>query len=190
MADSFRSEVNGSLWMAHWIIGLFNLKRIITIRPIGVWHQSTARAIESRRLLMLLNRFRGTLMSYTDRSVQLSFKSNAPMANGSAHQMVHPIRSKRALRNEMLLCVARRRTVLLCLYIFVGKIEQNRQHYTILTSYLLNSCIRSVSHLHSCDIALSLLLVWYCLTIWCKYETKTQTGAFLPYILNCRDYVL
>ncbi len=49
-------------------------------------------------------------------------------ANGSMRQMIHLIRSKRALRNEMPLCVARRWTVLLGLYIFIGKIEQNKQH--------------------------------------------------------------
>ncbi len=92
-------------------------------------HQSSARAVESRRLCVLLNLSRGTLMRYSDRSDDDPLQiQGAYMTNGSTRQMIHPIRSKRALRNEMPLCVAQRRTVLLCLYIFVGKIEQNKQH--------------------------------------------------------------
>ncbi len=33
--------------------------------------------------------------------MMIRFKSNEPMANGSTRQMIHPVRSKRALRNEM-----------------------------------------------------------------------------------------
>ncbi len=84
-------------------LGLFDLKRIITIRSISVWHQSTTRAIESRPLCMLLN----------------------------------------------------------------------RSHF-LLTELLYK-------------ISITFALVWYCLTIWCKYETKTQTGTFLPHILNFSD---
>ncbi len=87
--DSFRSEVNGSLY--EWFIeslGLLDLKWIIIIRAIGVGHQSTARAKESRWLLMLLNRSRGTLMYNTDRSDDdpLQIQRFKP-------QIFHPIRS-------------------------------------------------------------------------------------------------
>ncbi len=75
---------------------------------------------------MLLNHSHGTLMLYSDRSDDDPLQIQR--ANGSMCQMIHPIRSKRELRIEMPLCVARRRTVLLCLYIFIGKIEQNKQH--------------------------------------------------------------
>ncbi len=43
------------------------MQRHCAHRMIVVWHQSTARATENRRLRMLSNRSRGTLMSYADR---------------------------------------------------------------------------------------------------------------------------
>ncbi len=67
-------------------------------------------------LCMLLNRSHGTLMSYTDQSDD---PLQIHVAKGSTRQMVHPNHSKCALRNEMPLCVARRWTILLCLYIYI-----------------------------------------------------------------------
>ncbi len=48
-------------------------------RMVSVWHQSTARAIRKHRIHRLSYRSRGTLMSYTDHSVQRRLKSNAPI---------------------------------------------------------------------------------------------------------------
>ncbi len=45
---------------------------------VSVWHQSTARAIRKHRIRLLSYRSRGTVMSYTDHSVQSRLKSNAP----------------------------------------------------------------------------------------------------------------
>ncbi len=45
---------------------------------VSVWHHSTARAIREQTDPMLSNGSRGTLMSYTDHSVQRRLKSNAP----------------------------------------------------------------------------------------------------------------
>ncbi len=139
---------------------------------------------------MLLNHSRGTLTLYSDRSDDDPLQIQGAYGQWFNAPNDSPNSFKTCIKK---LCVARRLTVLLCLYIFVGKIEQtnNVSKITpILTSYVLNCCIRSVSHLHSC--ALSILLMWYCLTIWCKYETKTQTGAFFPHTLNIRGilYVL
>ncbi len=47
-------------------------------RMVSVWHQSTAREIREQMKPMLSNGSRGTLISYTDHSVQRRFKSNAP----------------------------------------------------------------------------------------------------------------
>ncbi len=44
----------------------------------SVRHQNTPRAIRKHRFHLLSYRSRGTLMSYTDHSVQCRFKSNAP----------------------------------------------------------------------------------------------------------------
>lgn len=82
------------------------------------------------------------LMSSTDRSVPRRFRSSVHMTNDS------PVHSKPGGSNEIPLCAARRRTVL-------------TKTDTVLTSYWLNCCVRSVSLLHSCDIALSSLLVCY-----------------------------
>ncbi len=46
---------------------------------VSVWHQSTVRAIREPMDPMLSNGSRGTLMSYTDHSVQSRLKSNAPI---------------------------------------------------------------------------------------------------------------
>ncbi len=46
---------------------------------VSVWHQSTARAIRKHRIHLLSYHSCGTLMSYTDHSVQCSLKSNAPI---------------------------------------------------------------------------------------------------------------
>ncbi len=46
---------------------------------VSVWHQSTARAIRMHRIHLFSYHSRGTLMSYTDHSVQRRLKSNAPI---------------------------------------------------------------------------------------------------------------
>ncbi len=46
---------------------------------VSVWHQSTTRAIREQMDPMLSNGSRGTLMSYTDHSVQRRLKLNAPI---------------------------------------------------------------------------------------------------------------
>ncbi len=53
---------------------------------VSVWHQSTARAIREQLVSMLSNGSRGTLMSYTDHSMQRRLKSNA--ANVTFHDHV------------------------------------------------------------------------------------------------------
>ncbi len=174
MDDSFRSEVNVSLY--EWFIkslGLFDLKRIITVWPICVWHQITARAIESRQLCMSLNHSRSTLISHTDRSVLHRFKSNEP--NGSPNSFKTWIKKWNAAGY----CSETNSSAV---FIFslakLSKTDSIVSKITVLNAYLLNCCIKSVSHLHSCStrVILHLLLVWYCLTITYdvrKYETKT-----------------
>ncbi len=46
---------------------------------ISVWHQSTARAIREQMVPVLSIGSRGSLMSYTDPSMQRRLKSNAPI---------------------------------------------------------------------------------------------------------------
>ncbi len=46
----------------------------------SVWHQSTVRAIREQMVPMLSNGSRGTLMSYTDHSMQCRLKLNAPIS--------------------------------------------------------------------------------------------------------------
>ncbi len=46
---------------------------------VSIWHQSTAGAIREEMDPLLSNGSRGTLMSYTDHSVQRCLKSNAPI---------------------------------------------------------------------------------------------------------------
>ncbi len=46
---------------------------------ISVWHQSTAREIREQMVPVLSNGSRGSLMSYTDPSMQRRLKSNAPI---------------------------------------------------------------------------------------------------------------
>ncbi len=151
MADSFRSGP-----LSKWSIeslGLFDLKRIITIRPIGVWHQSTARAIESRRLLMLLIRFRSTLMSYIDRSVQRRFKSNAPMAkwfnaaNGSPNSFKTCIKKLNAA-----VCCSETNSSALSLYFCWQNWAKQTTLHNI--NFLLTELLRKIS--------ITFALVWYC----------------------------
>ncbi len=53
---------------------------------VSVRHQSTARAIRKHRFHLLSYRSRGTLMSYTDHSVQRRLKSNTPHVRTQAEQ--------------------------------------------------------------------------------------------------------
>ncbi len=46
---------------------------------VSVWHQSTARAIREQIDPMFSNGSHGTLLSYTDHSVQHRLKSNTPI---------------------------------------------------------------------------------------------------------------
>ncbi len=46
---------------------------------VSLWHQNTARAIRKHRHHLLSYGSRGTLMSYTDHSMQRRLKSHAPM---------------------------------------------------------------------------------------------------------------
>ncbi len=48
---------------------------------VSVWHQSTARAIRKHRIRLLSYRSHGTLMSYTDHSLQRRLKSNVPICS-------------------------------------------------------------------------------------------------------------
>lgn len=76
MADSFRSEVNGSLWMVHWSIRLVRLEADHHHQNDRCETSKYCKSLESKRLLMLLNRSRGTLMSHIGRSVQRHFKAS------------------------------------------------------------------------------------------------------------------
>ncbi len=115
--------------------------------------------------------------------------------NGSLFEsLVHMIRSKHGFIQKLNTAVFLRDTQQFCCgflgNIFVGKTEQKHiilcwKYSTIITSYLLNCCIKS--HLpsvcsswqkqHSCDTALPARVI--SLIVWYKYETKTHTGAFL-----------
>ncbi len=61
---------------------------------VSVWHQSTARAIIEQMDPMLSNGSRGTLMSYTDYSVQRCFKLNAPIKTASSVDAHHAALSR------------------------------------------------------------------------------------------------
>ncbi len=189
MADSFRSELNGSLWMVHWIIRLVRLEadhhyqidQCVTSKYRKSYReQTTPYAFESlSRYFDVIHRSVCAELLQIQRAYGQTFR--AP--NGSHNSFKTCIKKIMAA-----VCCSEINSSALSLYFHWQNWTKQTTlclNNTILTSYLLNCCISSVSHLHSCDIALSLLLVWYCLTLWCKYET--QTGAFLPYILNFRD---
>ncbi len=60
-------------------LGLFSLNnRRRCTECFSLWHQSTARTIREHWIHLLSYRSRGTLMSYTEHSVQCRLKSNAP----------------------------------------------------------------------------------------------------------------
>ncbi len=65
---------------------------------VSVWHQSTARAIRKHGIRPLSFRSRGTLMSYTDHSVQRRLKSNAPCVTSWSKNyffyVIHAAKSK------------------------------------------------------------------------------------------------
>ncbi len=88
MADSFRSEVNGSLWMVHWIIKLVRLEadHHHQIDPCVI-----SKYCKSCREQTTLHAFE-PLLRYFDviqRSIWWWSASNQG-ANGSMRQMIHP----------------------------------------------------------------------------------------------------
>ncbi len=157
-------------------LGLFDLKRIITIRPIGVWHQKYCRSFREQtapHAFESLSRY----FDVIERSVCAALlQIQCTYGQWFTHAKWSPNSFKTCIKklNDSV-CCSKTNSSALSLYFR----WQNWAKQTC--------CIRSLSHLHSCDIALSLLLMWYCLTIWCTYETKTQTGTFLLHILNFRD---
>ncbi len=104
---------------------------------VSVWHQSTARAIRKHRIRLLSYRSRGTVMSYTDHSVQRRLKSNAPIDSPDS------FKNTESFSNKTPLCVARRcATVLLwlCLKLFslVKTVNNVSKCKSVNINYLFN----------------------------------------------------
>ncbi len=135
---------------------------------------------------MSLNHSRSTLISHTDRSVLRRFKSNEP--NGSPNSFKTWIKKW----NAAVYCSETNSSAV---FIFtlakLSKTDSIVSKITVLNAYLLNCCIKSVSHLHSCStrVILHLLLVWYCLTITydVNMRQKLKQAHFLPHFLSFRD---
>ncbi len=69
-------------------VGRVRLKAALH-RMVSVRHQSTARAIRKHRFHLLSYSSRGTLMSYTDHSVQRRLMSNTPNVRTQAEHEKH-----------------------------------------------------------------------------------------------------
>ncbi len=72
---TFDTEASKLVSTKHLTLGAFDFKKAALHRMVSVLHQSTARMIREQTDPMLSNGSRGTLMSYTDHSVQRRFRA-------------------------------------------------------------------------------------------------------------------